>query len=54
MLHKKAASTEFEKLQKRVEELENRMKKVQDNSQGGRSWGRYNRLSREENSTRGN
>ena len=37
-LHKKAESTELEKLQKRVEELENRMKKVQDNSQGGRSW----------------
>ena len=28
-LHKKAESTELEKLQKRVEELENRMKKVQ-------------------------
>ena len=37
-LHKKTESTELEKLQKRVEELENRMKKVQDNSQGGRSW----------------
>ena len=37
-MHKKAESTELEKLQKRVEELENRMKKVPDNSQGGRSW----------------
>ena len=35
---RKAESTEFEKLQKRVEELENRMKKVQDNNQGDRSW----------------
>ena len=52
-LHKKAESTELEKLQKRVEELENRMKKVQDNSQGGRSWADI-RLSREENNTRGN
>ena len=37
-LHKKAESAELEKLQRRVEELENRIKKVQDNSQGGRSW----------------
>ena len=37
-MHKKAESTGLEKLQKRVEELENRMKEVQDNSQGGRSW----------------
>ena len=37
-LHKKVDTTEFEKLQKKVEELEEEIKKIQDKSQGGGSW----------------
>ena len=37
-LPKKVETTEFEKLQKKVEELEGEIKKVQDKSQGGQPW----------------
>ena len=37
-LQKKADTTEFEKLQKRVEEFEDKYKKVPANSQEGKKW----------------
>ena len=37
-LQKKADTTELEKLQKRVEELEDKYKKVPENSQEGKTW----------------